>query len=121
MGLNVGAYNSSELDGTNNTLQSPSNGQRKVSPIQKKCKLVESRSNPIELVVGKDVTVDAAIQMDRKTLVGKFVGRKVGLAGVGNWITDNWMSAKDKLYENIVLVHNNRRLSLPLDYINVPF
>ncbi|KAH9300136.1 hypothetical protein KI387_011719, partial [Taxus chinensis] len=232
MGSRAGTHNSSDVDGTNNTLQCPIFGQGKVSPTQKKSKLVKSRSNLIELVVGKDVTLDAAIQMDRKTLVGKYVGRKVGLAGVGKWITDNWLpilnysptfhllckdwigfcfdsvdvvviqrqqwfldtsimlmypwtplfnlveaklvenpiwvkvpslplewwtdeglkairdwlggtlaidnsyktslkhtvarilvnlQAKDRLYENIVLVHNNRRLSLPLDYINVPF
>lgn len=37
--------------------------------------------------MGKDSSIDATMNMDRKTLVGKLISCKVGQIGVGTWIS----------------------------------
>ena len=51
--------------------------------------MIEGESDTIELLVGKNMTVDMALKLDGETMVGKFVGRKISYLDLGECINEN--------------------------------
>jgi hypothetical protein len=63
---------------------------------KKQRKVIKSQGKGISLVVGKDVRVEQVVSLLDKTLVGKILGRKMGLDSLNTWIQSHWGSILEK-------------------------
>jgi hypothetical protein len=63
-------------------------GETRVKEVKGKkwWKVVKSQGSGVSLVVGEDVGVNQILDLEGKTLVGKFMGWRVTLEQLGSWI-----------------------------------
>ena len=48
--------------------------------------MVNSRAGGVTLVVGEDVGVVYILELEGRTLISKFIGRRVSLSSVHKWL-----------------------------------
>jgi len=58
---------------------------------KKKLKVIRSQGGDISLVVGKVFWVEKIELLSRKTLVGKFLGHRVSMSHLSEWIQLEWL------------------------------
>lgn len=73
--------------------------------IKKRHRVVKSQGGGVALVVGENFRLEQILDLNEKTLVGKYLGKRVSMEQLNLWIQQTWLPLLGNFLSFHILAH----------------